>query len=215
MNEKVMAIALLLLMVAGAFVYVANAKGAGTFHFRAWIDGSDYVYLQNAGGKVWYEHLLYIYPGEQSPYSESSPAPTTVNGVDWIPIWDKNAQKSNTYQSSSLENYPSGEWSALEVTKVTNSSDETQSRGPISILDYPSSANGYTAKILLNDDTGSIVYRGAAWYEFELSWETPDQSSEFPYTAVVAVVAAAVAVAALLYVLRRRSLSRQKDTPGT
>lgn len=218
MNKKaVLAISLFLLIGGLSCICTANAKVTGTFRFRAWIDGSDYVYIQNAGGKVWYEHLQYDYPGEHSqtgvPYNATFPAPTTIDGVDWTPTWDKTAQKSNTYTSSS-HNYPSGEWTALAINKITNASDALQSRGPITIVDHPSSSNGYTAKVLLNDDTGSIVYRGAAWYEFEISWEAPDPSPGIPFVTIAAVAAVLVAVGALLFFLLRRRRPGEPTTHG-
>ena len=193
-----------------------NAAKSGTFHFRAWIDGSDYVYIQNAGGKVWYEHIEYDYPGEHSQtgvtYSAESPAPTTLDGVNWTPTWDKTAKKSNTYTTSSPQNYPSGEWTAVSINKVTSTSDATQSRGPVTIEEYPSSTNSYTAKILINDDTGAIVYLGAAWYEFELSWEAPDgqvAGSPIDWTFLaIGLVVVAMVIAAILFVLLRKKKER-------
>ncbi len=152
---------------------ITDAEVTGIFRFRAFIDGSDYVCIQNAGGMVWYEHSNYNYPGETPPYTASSPAATVVNGVNWHPTWDRTAKKSNTYETSSAQNYPDGIWTALAVTKISNFSDTTQNRGPVTITQYPSRSNNYTAKVLLNDNTGSILYPGAAWYEFELSWKAP------------------------------------------
>jgi len=95
--KAIVIVGLILCLVLGlGFVYTVGAKETGTFHLRAWIDGSDYVYLQNAGGKVWYEHILYDYPGEHSQtgalYSATSPAPTTIDGVNWVPVWNKETE---------------------------------------------------------------------------------------------------------------------------
>ena len=202
----VMACLIICLISAIGTMFATNAALSGTFHFRAYIDGSDYVCIQNAGGKVWYEHLQYDYPGEHEPYSAASPAATTLDGVDWTPTWDKTAMKSNTYTSSSPQNYPSGAWTALSINKVTNASDSAQSRGPVTIEQLPSSSNSYTAKVLLNDDTGAIVYRGGAWYEFELSWEAADSGSGFPFELVVVAVVVIAAVAVLLvFIFKRKS----------
>ncbi len=157
------------------------ATVTGTFHFRGYFDGSDYIYIRNAGGEVWYEHIKYDYPGLHSPYNSSSPAPTTIDGVDWHPSWNYTSQLSDTYVTNSPQNYPSGEWVAINITKITSQSDPEQSRGPVTIEDFPSNSNNYTAKILVNDDTGSIVFFGAAWYEFELSWEASSLVPEYPY----------------------------------
>ena len=162
-----------LALLASQGMSTVDAKVTGTLRFRAFIDGSDYVCIQNAGGMVWYEHSNYNYPGETPPYTVSSPAATVVNGVNWYPIWDKTAKKSNIYNVNSPHDYPDGVWTALAVTEVANASDTAQNRGPVTITQYPSRSNNYTAKVFLNDNTGSILYPGAAWYEFELSWEAP------------------------------------------
>jgi hypothetical protein len=180
----------------------ANAVVTGNFHFRAFIDGADYVYVQNAGGKVWYEHLDYEYPGQHSPYSQSSPAPTTIDGVKWYPVWNTTAKKSNTYVTNSPLNYPDGQWTAVNITKITNTTDTTQSRGPITIIASPSSSNSYTAKILLNDDTGSIIYGGATWYEFQISWQAPVLAPEFSSTIIAAMTVATVSIA-VVYARKR------------
>jgi hypothetical protein len=185
-----------------------HATVTGTFHFRAWFDGSDYVYIQNAGGLVWYEHIKYDYPGEHPqegvPYNATYPAPTTIDGVDWIPVWNKTIGMSDTYVSGSSQNYPSGEWIAFNITKIVNESDTTQSRGPVTIEDYPSSSNNYTAKVLVNDDTGSIIYLGAAWYEFELSWEAPQLVPEYPI-GIIAGLFALLPLTLVIFLSKRRS----------
>lgn len=180
--KAILVTCLILCLVLGLSVNPVSAMVTGTFHFQAYIDGSDYVYIQNAGGKVWYEHIQYTYPGEHAPYSIAAPAATTIDGVNWYPVWNRTTKMSNIYTSSSPQNYPSGEWTALSITKITNVSDTTQSRGPVTIIDFPSSNNSYTAKVLINDDTGSLVFSGSTWYVFELSWVAPQLIPEFSTT---------------------------------
>ena len=211
MRLKATVATFLILCLVSTFGCMTSADAAlsGTFHFRAYIDGSDYVCIQNAGGKVWYEHLQYDYPGEHEPYTAASPATTTVDGVDWTPTWDKTAQKSNTYTSSSPQNYPTGAWTALSVNKITSTSDTAQSRGPVTIEQFPSNSNSYTAKVLLNDDTGAITYRGGAWYEFELSWEASSSDSGFPVELIAVAIIIILAVAVfLVFLMRRRSRTK-------
>jgi hypothetical protein len=203
MRAKIVTCLILCLFLFLASLNSVHATVTGTFHFRGYFDGSDYVYIQDAGGKVWYEHIAYDYPGEHSPYSSSSPAATTIDGVDWYPTWNKTTKMSGTYVSSSPQNYPSGEWAALNITKITNASDSTQSRGPITIEDFPSSSNNYTAKVLVNDDTGSIVYSGAAWYEFELSWNAPQLVPEYPF-GIVEGLFTLLPVALAIFLSKRR-----------
>ncbi len=187
MKMRITVVICLALVLAQSLAGLSTVRAtvSGTFHFRGYFDGSDYVYVQNAGGKVWYEHIKYDYPGEHSPYDASSPAPTTIDGVDWYPAWNRTTQMSDIYVSSSPQNYPSGEWTAINITKITNDTDSKQSRGPVTIEEFPTSSNNYTAKVLINDDTGSIVYAGAAWYEFEMAWEAPQLVPEYPSALIV------------------------------
>ena len=186
-----------------ASLNAVHATVAGTFRFRAWIDGSEYLYIQNAGGLVWYEHIKYDYPGEHSPYNATSPAPTILDGVNWYPVWNKTTGMSDTYVSTSPDHYPSGEWTAFNITKITNQTDLTQSRGNVTIEAFPSSNNDYTAKVLVNDDTGNIVFFGAAWYEFELSWEAPQLVPEYPF-GIVAGLFAFLPMTLAIFLSKRR-----------
>ena len=197
MSMKSIGAALLIFSVTIFLVTVnsANAVVTGTLRFRAFIDGSDYVYVQNAGGKVWYEHLEYEYPGLHSPYSASSPAPTTIDGVSWYPVWNTTTEKSNVYVTNSPLNYPDGEWADLSLAKITNATDTTQSRGPVTMEESPSASNNYTAKILLNDDTGNIIFSGATWYEFQVSWQAPVLAPEFSSTMMATLTLITVSIA--------------------
>lgn len=196
-------LALFMVSCSGSLSRV-NATVTGTFRFKGYFDGSDYVYIQDAGGEVWYEHIEFDYPGEHSPYNSSFPSPTTLDGVDWYPVWDRDTQMSDAYVTSSPQNYPSGNWTVLSIIKITNASDSDQSRGPVTIEDYPSSSNDYTAKVLVNDDTGNIVFFGAAWYEFELSWEAPNLVPEYPFGIIAGfLVLLPVTIGVLIY--RHRS----------
>lgn len=215
MRTIILTFLVLCLVLNIAELNTAFAVVNGTFRFRAFIDGADYVYIQDAGRKVWYEHIKYDYPGLHSPYNASYPAPTIVNNVNWYPVWNTSVSQpqlpySFPYESSSPQNYPSGQWTALALTKITNASDTTQSRGPVTLEEYPSSSNSYTAKILVNDDTGSIVYGGAAWYEFELTWEAPALVPELAPTVLFAslILLSSLAVIGGTRLLKRKSVPR-------
>jgi hypothetical protein len=137
---------------------LAHANYAGTFTFKAWIDGSDYIYLQNAGAIIWYEHLAYDLPGlHEGTY------PTTVNNVAWYPSWANNPLSDKHNVNGPRVN---GEWNITSITII-------QARSEISIIEYPSSSNNYTAKIHLNDYGPG----GADWYEFSLNWESVNAPS--------------------------------------
>lgn len=151
-------------------VVIVRCGWSEYLHFRAWIDGSDYLYIQ--GGKVWYVHRNFQYPGLwKGPHGEvhDPPIPTYINSDPWNPEWpdnygyDDHGQRSlNTY--TNLD--PSQSYSDIQIslTKIAG-------RGPISIIQYPSSSNNYTTIILLDDDPGW----GPDWYEFKLYKYQPNQ----------------------------------------
>ena len=89
---------------------VANAAGTGSFGFRAWIDGSDYLYVQSGGAVVWFEHLRYILPG-----LGNGNYPTYVDGAEWYPSWVGSV--SSKFVSSG--SFPVGEWNITDFTVVS------------------------------------------------------------------------------------------------
>jgi hypothetical protein len=125
--------------VKAANVYV------GTFHFKAWIDGTDNVYIQNGGGAVWIVNQ-----------TSQLPSSITIDGVSWSPTWSGSTSSKYTSNTS----HPIYQWTIEDLTIVSG-------RGSISIAQNPSSSNNYTANVVLND----YGWLGAAWYEFELQVE--------------------------------------------
>jgi hypothetical protein len=172
-------VVLLLVVLFGFSVLsfnVANAAGTGNFGFRAWIDGSDYLYVQAGGRVVWFEHLRYILPGlGNGNYS------TYVDGAEWYPSWSGSI--SDKYNTSG--SFPEGEWNITSL-------DVVSARNLISVVEYPSVENNFTAKIYLNDDPAG----GADWYEFNLSWETAGELSVGDVASMAWVPSAPAAVGA-------------------
>lgn len=134
------------------------------FHFRAWIDGSDWVYIQ--GNEVWYVHRDWQFSGIHPPCitgEDVDPCPqarpTFINGDPWYPEWpddwgyDDNGQRSlNTY--TNLD----------PILNNVASLSVIEARGSATIVQYPSNENDYTTIVLLDDDS----WGGASMYEFEL-----------------------------------------------
>ena len=72
-----------------------RATSSGSFTFKAWIDGTDYLYVQGGGGTVWYYHVWSNFPGweinnqgEQYAKENHVGLPTYVDGNSWYPTWD-------------------------------------------------------------------------------------------------------------------------------
>lgn len=150
----------------------------GTFTFKAWIDGYDYLYIREAGTTVWYYHVRsdppgFAYNGLGAQYNidHHDNKPTYIDGTAWQPTWANitttwvDVQSlSDTYVNSA--SLPTGAWNITSLTNVV-------ARDNLSVLEYPSASNGYTAKILLDDWTflaNGTNPMGADWYSFTLNW---------------------------------------------
>jgi len=190
----------------------ASAENTGVVHVKAWIDGSDYIYIQQAGGSVWYVHKYYTLPGYHSPDGTlASPGlATVINGNDWYPDWsgvDPENPDEGATSSVYLSSTPPTplEWSITGLTVIHNGEvgeDDGRDSGAITIETSPTAENSYTATILLNDDdTG-----GAGWYEFELTWTAPSINvlPEYPLGTIFAVTVFFAAFGTLAIVKHKR-----------
>jgi hypothetical protein len=169
--EKIKIIALqvmllfLLLMIPTIISYNVQAEAlSGTIDVKAWIDGSDYLYIQ--GNEVWYIHRNYQFPGL---WNASIPLPTYINNDPWNPQWpDYSDYPGGGYShpnQRSLDTYTSLN-PPQPLQPIEISLEVIRARNEISIWQYPSNVNGYTTVVLFNDDPPS----GADWYEFKLNW---------------------------------------------
>ncbi|HTY74924.1 MAG TPA: hypothetical protein VMD05_05085 [Candidatus Nanoarchaeia archaeon] len=192
-------------------VTTSKTTSSGVLTFKGWIDGTDYLYLQDGGATIWYQHEKSEIPGYeingagvQGNYQNHQNLPTYIDGNTWYPSWPGITTAWIDVPAVSTkyinpDQHPTGEWN---ITTITN----TVARGNFSIIEYPSSSNNYTAKILLDD----ILPSGADWYSFTLNWETqgPISSPDITKTAWVPppangaaasiVTVGAVSIAALL-----------------
>jgi outer membrane protein assembly factor BamB len=158
-----------------------SASTTGTLRIRLYVDGYDEIYIQHAGGVIWFKHLEWGLPGDAEASSSHQVGlqctlPTTVNGVDWYPYWPTGNDSSTgrQYDDAGAESdrfvatglYPSGDWKIDFM-------DVVQARNSISIEQDPSSSNDYTAIIKVSDTSAY-----ADWYEFVLSWSTSSQLTQ-------------------------------------
>ena len=142
---------------------------AGSFTFRALIDGSDLIHVR--GNQIWIEHQSGALPG--GAYFDNANnlvagQPSWVNGTLWQPTWTSGASTSSVYQSST----PLVPYSLSPVTYSFVAS-KLEGRGqvtpPTTFVFGPTSSGTYTpygADFAL-DDTGTS---GAGWYEVSLRW---------------------------------------------
>ncbi len=132
---------------------------ANALHFRAYIDGSDYLHIR--GGELWYEHRNYDLPGRNA----GNDFPTYVNGYPWQPEWLFGV-------SLPIELVPpmpdeSGYSYTLEL--VTG-------RGSVTITQQPEASNDYETIILFDDDSPGA----ADWYTLILHWLPTGEATPTP-----------------------------------
>jgi hypothetical protein len=122
----------------------------GSVEIRAWIDGNDYLCIQQGGGIIWYHHNQWALPGwyDLANGTRDSELPTTVDNYAWYPDWGNITNKfrppsgleSSKYISTTP--HPNGECSISKLNVIS-------ARGGLSVVESPSSNNNYTAKVLL------------------------------------------------------------------
>ena len=153
-----MAIILLLslttLATVKATAVVDDGYYHGSTHFRGFIDGSDYLYIQYGGAVVWYNHRSYNLPGMWDGHHDA----TYIDGVAWMPNWITNYLSDKYYSPTP---HPTSDWTITSL-------NVNEGRGAVTVEQQPSSSNVYTAIILLNDDN----FGGAVWYDFTLNWQS-------------------------------------------
>ncbi|MSP54643.1 MAG: hypothetical protein EXR69_03420 [Myxococcales bacterium] len=118
---------------------------------RACIDGSDWFVIQGSAG--WWEHRNFDRVGE---HSGCPSAETLLDGVAWIPTW-ASATVSDRYDP--LPKTLPGYDTTLQITII-------EARGSVTVTEQPTSTNGWTGRVLLDDDATG----GPAMYEFLIQY---------------------------------------------
>lgn len=133
------------------------AKPQRTLTIEAWVDGRSWLILRK-NTLQWYQ-LEFAAPGRL----EFADLPTLVNGEEWYPVWPDvpDAENRDCYCYSSVLK---GVKPFLHRNKLPVEINVLESRGPVSIVEYPSAENDY-AMIIEFDDNGP---GGAANYKIEI-----------------------------------------------
>jgi len=125
-----------------SLVLVSGCGKPQVLVFRAVVDGSDVVKV--SGDRLWIEHD-----------EAQLPSQIFVNGKPWHPIWTDKV-------SAPLEGL-SPAFKPRDSTKVKLT--QLKGRGPVSIIQLPTSANDQTLAFRINDSDG-----GADTYQISVSW---------------------------------------------
>lgn len=134
-----------------------SVASSATITVSAYIDGLSSLVFH--GDTVHWHHTAWAAPGRWN----DNDLPTTINGHDWIPTWP--ALGRNDFcdcDSSSI----SGLFPALPLGPTTFTLDPLNSPGPVTILEQPSSINGYSLVVEFDDYSRG----GASWYNIELTY---------------------------------------------
>lgn len=142
-------------------IQIASAASAPTpqrtLTIQAWIDGRSWLILRK-NTLQWYQ-LEFAAPGRL----EFANLPTIVNGVEWYPVWPDvpDAENRDCFCYSSVFK---GVKPFLHRNKLPVEINVLESRGPASIVEFPSAENDY-AMVIEFDDNGP---GGAATYKIEV-----------------------------------------------
>ena len=125
-----------------SLVFVSGCGKPHVLVFRAVVDGIDVVKM--SGDRLWIEHEDFQLPSQ-----------FFVNGKPWHPVWTDKV-------SAPLEGL-SPAFKPRDSMKVKLT--QLKGRGPVSIIQLPTSANDQTLAFRINDSDG-----GADTYQINVSW---------------------------------------------
>ncbi len=141
MKRLIRVMVLTLLTMAG-LVFVTGCGRPHVLAFRAVVDGSDVVKV--SGDRLWIEHEEF-----------QLPAQIFINGKPWHPVWTDKV--SEPLQGLSPAFNP------RDPTKVKLT--QLKGRGPVSIIQLPTSANDQTLAFRIDDNQP-----GADTYQISITW---------------------------------------------
>lgn len=143
--------------LSAILIAASSIASSSTITVSAYIDGISSLVIQ--GDKVHWHHSDWAAPGRW----DGNNFPTTINGVDWVPIWPSEGRNDFcNCDSSSI----SGLLSALPASDITVTLNQLDSPGLVTILEQPTLSNDYSLTVQFDD-----YYRGgASWYNIELSY---------------------------------------------
>ena len=143
-------------MTAGAVTGAAVSTG-GLIRVQAWVDGRSQLILQ--GDTARWHHFDFAAPGR-----EFANEPTTIDGVDWFPTWPDVPDVQNRDCNCDSDTFTGVNPPVPQAAAVV-SLIPVQARGPMSIVQSPTSGNEYTLIVQFNDNAPP----GAAWYIVDIN----------------------------------------------
>ncbi len=142
-----------------------------TIEINAFIDGRSQLILR--GNTAQWHHFDFAAPGRHN----NTNYPTTINGVDWYPVWpdipDPENRGCNCFSDVFAGVVPALPAKPLEIelqiVSVVHPDDPGEPAGPVTIVQSPTRDNNFTVIVEFNDNS-SI---GPAFYDVKLLVRTP------------------------------------------
>ncbi|MGZ6546085.1 MAG: hypothetical protein ACXVEI_12290 [Actinomycetota bacterium] len=137
----------------GAVTGAAAVTGGGVIQIQALVDGRSQLILQ--GDTAQWHHFDFAAPGRELFANE----PTIVNGTDWFPQWPDVPNAENR-DCNCFSDVLTGVDPPVPQTDLTVTLTLVEARGPVSIVQAPSSGNGYTLVVQFDDNAfgGAVPY---------------------------------------------------------
>lgn len=141
--KRILRVMALMILGMASLVFASGCGKPHVLAFRAVVDGSDVVKM--SGSQLWIEHEEF-----------QQPAQIFINGKSWQPVWTDKV--SAPFQDLSPAFNPRD---SMKV-KIT----QLKGRGPVSIIQLPTSANDQTLAFRIDDNS----WGGADTYDIRVSW---------------------------------------------
>ncbi|MCK6447210.1 MAG: hypothetical protein L6Q99_12545 [Planctomycetes bacterium] len=147
-----------------AAVALANRADAQSVHIQAYVDGRSNLILDDDSA-TW-QHFDWAAPGRLDCNMGAEMQPTILDGVTWWPGWPDVPDCENRDCGGCFSSTIVGLPHPLPNADFTPQIVVHHARGPVTIVEWPSSTNGWRAVIEFED-----TYFGAAdWYDVEFSF---------------------------------------------
>lgn len=149
------------LMLAALSPLGASQIGA-SIHVRAWIDGRSHLILDDATAQ--WQHFDWAAPGRLNCNEGAPVEPTFLEGVAWFPVWPDVPDCENRDCGGCMSDIYAGLQHQVPNLEFYPTFSVIAARGPITLVEAPSAANGYRVVIEFDDDP----FGGADWYELDV-----------------------------------------------
>jgi len=137
-----------------------SQPAAVTITVRAFIDGRSQLRLKR--NTATWQNFDYAAPGRQGGRDEA----TTINGVQWRPIWDDSDLSPEVRVEKALSDTFEGVKPTLAAEMMNVTLTKIRCREDASVVQQPSAENDFTTIVEFNDDQ----IGGADWYEVKLTF---------------------------------------------